>query len=474
MPDPEGDDDDDALAGDLGAMTPLDDEDEPLGVEGLGVEGLGVELDGAGDGETVGLDDSAGLEEGDRFFELELPVDRAVDEEDFDAIPLVEGLGGDDEYGWIDDAADPEERWDADDHELPHLTPLGRDEDRGDEGVDDVFDLGGRDADSASHLPPLAEHLDADEDEGIDLELSLPTMGDGETELPPLLEGARVERLLEVSTRDVVVQGGSWWAATVDGLYRDGARLEATGLVGSPRSIAWAHGVLLVGTDRGAFRSADDGRTFAHVDALGTAAVRLEAEAGGMVWACGATGRLQRSDDAGVTWSPPLLLTRVAAMASPGTGLVTLSAPDAARPQVASSDDGGRRWAASDAPALERPSDGRDYGIAAAGGHVALASPDDPGGPFLSEDQGRTWVRVPGLPPAEAIALRVDGRVVLYAAHRLGEGTAVVRHEPHRDSGSGLLVEGCARVHRLVPVGADDLLVATEAGLLEVSLRGAP
>lgn len=459
MPDVrEEEEEDDDLVDDLPPIGPLEDDEE--GLDGLDLA-ASIEADGP---ETIGLDDSAGLEDPD-LFELELPTDEAVDEEDFDPIPIVETIDEGDEYGWTDEVSShAEESWDAGELGLPELRPLGRDDDGGAEGTEEVFELGDRDDDAVPDLPPL-EDLDADEDEGIDLELGVPEPEE-EATLPPLLDGVAVEILVQGPVLDVAVTERGVWAAGRGGLYRDGRRLAAEGLAGTPLSICAGPGWVLTGTAEGTFRSVDEGARFTPVEALSGGAHHFVLEASGTVWSRGPTGRVQRSDDGGITWSPPLLLTKVAALATPGRGVITLSAPESARPQLASSEDGGARWAAADAPPFERAL-GAACDVAACGDRIALASAADPGGPFLSRDRGRTWLRVPGLPTAEAVALRDEGTLEIFAAHPQPTGTTIARHVPDQDVASGALVEGAGAVHRLV-VAPDGLLAATERGLLRI------
>ncbi len=460
---PEVSEEEDDFVDGLEPIGSLDDDDE-----GLDEDVLGLALDDAGP-ESVGLDDSAGLDD-PAVFELELPRDEDVDggDGDLDAIPIADDLDDAEEYGWTEGSASAsDDRWE--DLDLPSLAPIGRDDDGGAEGVEEVFDhSGAREDDALPGLPALAADLDLDDDEGIDLDLDLPEpLGVDEAALPPRLDGVRVEVLIAAPTFDVVRADGSTWAATAAGVFREGTRCAGIGLEGTPSSVCRAGGVVLVGTDSGVFRSSDDGASFARVEALGAGPLHLVAEAHGAVWCRGPTGRLQRSEDGGLTWSPPLLLTKVAVLAAPRWGVVTLSAPEAARPQLASSEDGGARWAANDAPPLERPPGPLGHSLAASGPYVALASAADPGGPFLSRDRGRTWVRVPGLPAVEALALGEDGELVLYASHPLTEGSAIARHVPDRDAGSALLLEGAGVVYRLV-VDGGDVLAATARGLLRL------
>ncbi len=444
------------------------------------------ELDGlpsAGGGEDVGLDDSTGLDDDTPLFNLDLPPAEVVDEDAVDVIPLVDDLDEGEEYGWTQDAGSAEdERWDPLDHDLPDLTPLGRDATGGEEGVDHDFELGGGDDDDAvPNLPPLQGLLDDDDEEELELDVDPRTEREfarilqrAVHELPPLIDGVHHEVVIEGQVRDAAF-GEVIWVAGPAGVRRGPEPVTAQGLVGAPVSIAVAldDSWLLVGTDRGVHRSVDAGRTFRPVEGLGTGGVSFAQESEGAVWALGPTGRVQRSDDGGATWSPPLLLTRVVAISSPGQGIVTLSAPAAARPQLAASTDGGRRWTACDAPTLSQPDEDGAYSLAATGDDAAVASSADAGGPFLSEDRGRSWTLLPGLPPARALAVRREPALTLYAAHESESGTAVARYLPVRDSASGVIYEGTSRVWAifLQPDGA--ILLATDAGLIRVHIEGA-
>jgi len=467
MPDP--DDVDEDLLDDLPPLgDPSDDDDDGLSAEELG---LSESID-VGEAESIGLDDSTGLDDEASLYTLDLPPSEATDEAPIDDIPLDESVGSEEEYGWTEEAGSADdERWDPAEIDLPSMTALGEEDDGGEEGVDDVFELGDEDDDDAApNLPRLAIEEPGD-DEPIDLGLSL-TLPSEVAALPPRLPDVEVQRLLDLPTRDVVLAEVRW-AATSDGVYAGAQRRDATGLEGEPQSIAACRGVLLVATSDGAFRSEDRARTFERVEALGNGPIELAAEREGPIWACGPTGRLQRSDDLGLSWSPPLLLTRIVALTTPGEGVVTLSAPRRAGPQIAASADGGARWTAYEAPPLAAADD-RGYSLAVSGTDTAVASVEDEAGPWLSEDRGAEWRRVPGLPPAMALLLRREqGQLALYAAHASGQGYAIACHRPGVDGASGVLFETAGVVHRLVDEGDGAILVATAEGLYRLSVGGA-
>lgn len=447
----------------LPPIGPLDDDDE-----GPSEDALGAPLD-TGEGEQVGLDDAAGVDD-PALFALELPPDEPEDDGgELDAIPLADlrerGAEELEEYGWADDGVPrADDAWDLDELELPALTPFAREDDGGAEGVDEPLDPARRGDDDGSGLPPLEAGPDVDDDE---IELGLDATEDAfGAVLPPRLEGVRVERLTDEPSYDVVIDAGEPWSVTASGLHRGGSRLASEGLRGVPRTLARAHAAWLVGTDLGVFRSLDEGATFEAI-ALLDGVRQLVVDGGGRVWARGASGRLQRSDDGGVSWTPPLLLTRVCAIAAPVWGVVALSAPEAGRAQLASSEDGGARWAASTAPSVARGPEGRELALAARDDRVVLGGEGEPGGPVLSRDRGRTWVRLPGLPRVTALALGASRELVVLAAHPAEGGLAIVQHVVDRDAGSGVLVDRVAAVHRLVATeGA--LYAATDAGLLRI------
>ena len=183
-------DEDDDFPIDLPPLGKLTDVDDTLDSEELGIEELPESSEAD---ESVGLDDSEGVEGDEALFALDLPPPEAERvEPEVDAIP-IEGLDGDDEYGWTETGAS-EEAWDPSDVDLPSLRPLGR-EDGGEEGVEDLgLGVGvsaDGDDDDASHLPPL-EALDAElEDDFEDLVL-------GED---ALIDTSSLEPLTEVSER---------------------------------------------------------------------------------------------------------------------------------------------------------------------------------------------------------------------------------------------------------------------------------
>jgi len=127
----------------------------------------------------------------------------------------------------------------------------------------------------------------------------------------------------------------------------------------------------------------------------------------GLAWFAtggGARARVFRTDDGGASWAASDLPIP-AGNASSGAfslafrdaehGLVVggdYAAPDAARPNVARTDDGGRTWQLADgARTVPYVS-----AVAAAGGDTAVAT--GPRGTFLSVDWGEHWQRVDSVP----------------------------------------------------------------------------
>lgn len=451
---PEVDDDD------LPELPPLGDEDEEgaLDRDDLGLDEL---IEDADADEEVGLDDSTGFEDEQALFALELPPEEdpsEAAEEGVDAIP-VEGIDDDAEYGWTEYAArGSDETWEPEEHELPSLRPLGH-EDHGEEGVDDDVDLGVRGDDEVPSLPPLREDLDAEEEEADDLALGEDALIEEASlsfeeerqqmgrALPPALEapGCVIEHfgadeVLAIDLGDPILVGGRGLFRLTDGASLE--RLDREGLeereIVSIARVSGADGVVVVGERLGGvWRSEDGGRTFTPGSGVAESNVaqsfHVHAEAGGArLWGRTGTGGLYRSEDRGRTWVGPLLLKPVVAIATPAEGgVVALCAGRDAPPQLVGSEDGGARWAAVDGPAL--PVTGGELHVAVSGEYVAVASDADRAGPYLSSDGGRSWARVPGLPPTGPMALaREPGGLALYASHFFegGDRGVVVRHRP--------------------------------------------
>ncbi|HJL14144.1 MAG TPA: hypothetical protein RMH99_00740 [Sandaracinaceae bacterium LLY-WYZ-13_1] len=457
MPD---EDDDDDLILDLPPLGTGDDESTPED-DDLGLEDL-VATDTEEDDEEVGLDDSTGLEDEQSLFALELPpeeAEAAEGEKGLEELPFDEGIDADgEEEGWTEESgAASDEPWDPHEADLPELAPLGT-EDGGEEGLDEVVDLG-IDGDAVPHLPAL--DLDAGEDEeaeelsigedalieeaALSFEEERRQMG---REVPPALDapGCTVAHLgpragaiyaVELSSHGSLAGGHALHRLGPSGLSPvDAPALADHDVV----SIARLDDDVVIGTRLGgAFTGAFDGdalgplRRSEGLEALDASPqeFHLRAEAGGArLWGRGAGGGLYRSEDRGRSWTGPLLLKPALALATPDEGgVVVLCAGRDAPAQLVGSEDGGERWAAVDAPDL---AEGDSY-LAVCGELVALASDADAGGPFLSADGGRSWARVPGLPPTGPMALvREPGGLSLYAAHFF-EGSdrgVVVRYRP--------------------------------------------
>ena len=202
----------------------LIDELPPLGDlrvedDGLLPDELGVGFGGEG-GEDVGLDDSVGVLDEASLYVLELPPSEAEDDAGVDAIPVAELDDGEDEYGWTEDAGSAaDERWDPADLGMPSMTPLGRD-DGGEEGVEEVFDLGGGGDDAVPNLPPLEGDDEAEDEEGMELALTL--RDEGDADLPPALDDVFVQLEHEGPVYDVVLGDRIWVLG--DALYVGGER----------------------------------------------------------------------------------------------------------------------------------------------------------------------------------------------------------------------------------------------------------
>lgn len=448
-------------------------DDEPPADDELGLEG---DID-AGDDERVGLDDATGLDDDPSSYALELPPDDAISDEDgIDAIPLEEGIDQSAEYGWTDETrAEDGAEWDAD---LPGLSPLAGD-DGGEEGVDEVVELAG-DPDEAPHLAPLREEEDdAEEDAAFGDEAALATFEEGVPVLGPALEppACRVETLV---TGDIAAftPGPPALAAGPAGIFVVAERAERIAADAGVLSIAaFEGGGIVAGTRSGALRSIDGGATFAAANLWANEGrdpaqpffVVREALAP-VVWGRDAAGALFRSDDVGATWAGPLLLKPVVALAAPEDGgIVALCAGRDASPQIARSDDGGQRWTACDGPPLASSR----CTVAVMREWIAVASEGDDAGPFLSQDRGRTWARVPGVPAPAALALAWEpGGLALYAAHRAEGRVVVARYRP--GGGEPAVVLDLAAPHLVHGItlarreGLTVLHVASSAGLFRI------
>jgi hypothetical protein len=516
-----GVEDDDDLLPDL---PPLGDEDEepPESAE-LGIDDEIAELP---EDDSVDLDDSTGLEDEEPLFTLEMPPDKegddeagvegveGVEDEGVEAIP-IEGLGGEREYGWTEGAdSATDETWEPDEADLPSLVPLST-EDGGEVGLDEEVDLGVEGDDAVPGLPPLGE--DTDEEGPDDLAIDEDALiaeaarafdeeAAASAQAPPAVfepPGCTVEHLgpsddaiVGLDLSDPPLAGGAR-------LYRIAERcepLEAAGLEG--RAIVSVvrvdADVVVVGTRRaGPFVSSDGGATFVRSAGLDEDHVaqgfHLRREAGGArLWGCTGRGALHRSDDGGRRWVGPLLFEPALALATPAEGgVVVICAGRNAPPQLVGSVDGGERWAAVEGPPLPEGASVGEVSVAVSGERVAIASAVDGGGPFLSADGGRTWARVPGIPPTGPMALaRERGGLSLYASHHREGAGVVVRYRP--DGGEAGVVldvaaqagahgapersgeDGAHRIHavRASADGAVTVLhVATDAGLFRVRVR---
>ncbi|HEY8431222.1 MAG TPA: sialidase family protein [Sandaracinaceae bacterium] len=459
-------DEDDGLIEDLPELGDLA-EEEPLGVdEPPGADELGLDADGE---ERIGLDDSTGVEDEAGLYALDLPPDDEVgDEDDVDAIP-IEGLDGEDEYGWADTGKERDEPLDVDEIDLVEPAPIGG-EDHGEEGVEEALDFAGVSGDEVPHLPPMSDSPDDDEDAEdlaigedaiieaavLDYEAERRQMG---RSLPPRLEPpACVVEHLGPGAPIFALAPGPPLLAGGAGLFRVGDRAEplATQGLDDVEVIAVALDAsdprrMVVGTRAsGALRSID-GASFAPANAWAgegrdvaqSFVVRLEKRA--RLWGCSASGALFRSDDFGASWAGPLLLKPVVALATPPDGgVVALCAGRDAPAQIARSEDGGQRWTAVDGPPLA-PGAGELF-LAVLRDAIAVSADEDPEGPFLSTDRGKTWTRMPGLPPTGAMALAWEpGGLTLYAAHffESEDRGVVVRHRP--GGGEGAVVLDVAR-----------------------------
>lgn len=450
--------------------------------DGLPVEddlGLEAEIDLPPE-EGTESDDTTGLDEEFIHELVDLPPDDPLEGDEVEEEIPVEGLGGDDEYGWVDDpraAGGQDEEWD-DGFELPELTPLTRD-DGGEEGLDDLVQLGGS-GDEVPHLPPLGDDEDEEsEDIGIDDEVSLRSFDDEPMTLGWTLEPAAC-RVDVLGDKPVVcfVRGLAGGPGGLFATQEDWRRLGGVEQVLSMAVDPQEPSRLVVGTNTGALRSVDGGRTFAPANGWATEGREtaqpffVSCESSNRLWARTASGALYRSADFGASWSGPLLLKPVVALAADADGVVALCAGRNVPPQVVHSEDGGQRWNASDGPPLEPES----IALAIRRSFIAVSSA---AGSFLSADRGKKWSRLPRFPQAAALALASEPRgITVYGAHPIGGRLCVVRHRP----GGGeptLLVELDAEAHALHSERSEALTVlwlASSGGLhrLTVDLGRVP
>jgi hypothetical protein len=448
----EDDDEDDDLLPELPSMGERGDE-EPAGPDDLGTGEVLPEED-----ERVGLDDSAGVDGDDALFALDLPPkEKVVDEDDMDVIP-IDGLDGDDEYGWTDANEGEAEGWDD---ELDLGKESTTSEDAGEEGVDDVFEIGGGGDDDASHLPALRGHDPEDDAEELDGLVAVTAFDDE----PRMVSAAMLPRLAcEVSK---IADGP---VCCVDGVYIGGQGVrtidgaESIARDHSVTSLAAFDGVIVI-VSGGGLRAVGGELTSCDPEGRSLAWVGRDGE---RLWGAADGGAVFTSEDRGAGWSGPLLLAPAVAMAIANEGgVVVLCAGRDAPAQVARSTDG-KRWTAAAGPSLGEGV----RRIDTCGDSIAIACSEDPRGPSLSNDRGKTWSRVPGLPRTGAIALvREAGGLTLYAAH---DGF-VARHRPGGGEPALVLEHAIEqnRVHTLRAERRGDstiLLVGSDAGLHRVQI----
>jgi hypothetical protein len=253
---------------------------------------------------------------------------------------------------------------------------------------------------------------------------------------------------------------------TLDG---EVVRRAAEGLGSEILSIAVDGSRIAVATREGAFVSIDAGEHFRASE--GGGAVELAREHGKhRLWARAAKGGLFRSVDFGASYEGPLLLRPVLALAAPPDGgIAALCAGHAAPAQIASSDDGGKTFAAVDGPSLV--ADPGELSLAIVRDFVAVSAERDPRGPWLSSDRGKTWSRIPGIAASCPVALAWEGGLALYAAHALPERSLIVRYRPGGGDAGLVLELSNARVHALHIASAGRFSVvhvASDAGLHRV------
>ncbi len=535
------DDDFEDLLDELPPMEGSLDEEEVLGTG----EDFEPKLSTLGAGEDVGLDDDVAGMDFDPVQLLDLGEESETWTEDNEAAGDVIGTDGldstgrEEEYGWTEGTeASPLEDW-ADDLDLgQNEKVLG--EDTGEEGVEDEVSLGGGAGDDDVGLAPLEDFGD---DEGMetlseDIDLAGDALIDGDelsyeeearlsgTIVPPAFDCGRLE-VTHLGPRDGMIYDlspvASGFLAVGEDLFRiAGDQVEAhagprAGLEEMrPTSIAPGDDEgrrIAIGTRlSGVLVSEDGGQTFearngwrgereeagASVSASDGFFVATERHEGGhRLWGRTRGGALFRSEDFGKTWSRPLLLAPVLALADdPEGGFLALSVPASGPAQMARSEDGGHGWTMRTVTDLTRASDSEaEYHIAARGPRIVVASDGEARGPRISEDDGQSWEEIDALPAPGVAALVEEGDCVcLYAAlffagadrgvlvrHTLrgpGEGDRLVLDVRREREGRGMESagdpEGDNRIfalHATTEPGHTVLMVATGAGLFRVRVR---
>jgi hypothetical protein len=448
--------DDDLLPG----LPALDGGDD----DGVTPGGLDDEDTNASDDESVGLDTEVGTNEdaedevdGDEAQTWTTDADESPELDDGD-----EDFGPED-AGWTDDEAASLE--DDDEPDEPESTSLISD--RGEEGVDD--DPARRDTEDAlDDAPPgVANEASTTADEDLDDPLFAEAAeGPWNDESNDDAEQAsfapepgvtlRVEHLGpgEEAVACVASDAMQVLAGGMVGLYRAryGHPLELRAEESDGEGVTTVviasgnAGRIAIGTRlAGVLTSTDEGITFDSANSWQRHARDVEialfvagepSADGTRLWARTRSGVLYRSDDFGASWSAPVLLAGVRALAvdPEGSGVAALVASRGAA-HLAGSRDGGARWsmrAVPIDPARALAIEG-ELVLAMLGEVLALAHPDDPAGVHLSLDGGATWIAEPSLRGACALALVREGEgVVLYAGiTRAGMGDGfVVRRGP--------------------------------------------
>ncbi len=519
------DDDLEPLLGTLGTI----DEAEQVGLDD---EEAGMDFDPV---TLLGLDDQAGGEEGESWV-----IDNEVAGDDIGTDGLDPRDTAGDEYGWTEDnEAGPLDDWSEDfniDGSSGESEKVLTD-DAGEVGVDDVVSLGGGRGEDDVDLPPLLGVTDEVDDEGMealadDIDLAGDELIDGDEltfEEEARLSGAALpepfpKARLEVThlgpsgamVYDVArVAGG--WVAVGEELYRVAGEADAVTPVESrglgdvrPTTVCPLDSEgkrLAVGTRlSGVLVSEDAGESFSprnnwsHGRSAPEVAffVRAERHAdGARLWGRTRSGALFRSEDYGESWSSPLLLAPVAALADDAKGgVVVLSVPAKGPAQTARSDDGGHAWTMRSVPGLRRSTESEtEYHIAADGPVLVVAS-DGHRGAQVSDDDGQSWTEVGSLPTPGAVCLVDEGQdqasegPTLYVAlffqgadrgvvlrRRGGQETVVLDVRAERDRRAIEVAgdpEGDNRVFAIdgrVEAGYTILMVATGAGLFRLRVR---
>ena len=490
-----GEDDDELEPG-----VPIIDGDDGAGVEDALDEGIDDEAE-----ESVGLDEDQSVDVGDDDLELDDDAEEGGDWEGGEGAPLEddEELGGDDEGGWTEGSetgeADP---WDDDDEDLrdePGGVLAG---DAGEEGVEESHPSDGDD-DLTANLPPpdvlneeaLADDVDLEDDADID------DVGEERERATTERDDAHDVSVRALGPHDDAIEG---LALDADGVvWVGGARVYRGALGGTLETIAELDedsGVAVAALGDAAIVAlrgsglARISRRGAREDVASTlGAVLSLVRDGHTLWARTRGGALVRSEDDGHTWSRPVLLGVVRAVAASSTGgVVAVVGGREGALAVGQASDAGRAFRLRDVSSVRGVPLDVEIAVAAHGDVIVLLVAGDA---WLSRDGGASFTPWPGLRGAGQLAILDEGgELVAYAGTFVesldrasvirapigGEARLLAELHEVRDSmhltshGEG---EGELRIHEISARRSGTgtiVVVASGLGVVELTIRDRP